>query len=425
MSSLVLKEKLFELELQVHLKRVALALVALSVFFWGIGLFRIFTTDVGHKIARREGIEALLAALLVISPSLRKFNQPAILLSMFTGYLTVFIGFFLIQVSVGSTLLTTVRKFVPAAYSNLNFLMLVLAVLGNVLLGIKVQSSIIKYYHNNIRSSSSFIAAKDVERPRNFVFLHKGPLMITEEVWSEVAIILPAYNEEEAITDVLTRIKRLYPAVRLYVVDDGSTDSTGELARQNGAIVLRHKTNQGVGGALNTGLTFARSQGAQIIVTIDSDRQHNPKDIARLVFPIAKGYSDFVMGSRFLDPVDKRKMPIEKQLGNIGLTAITNFISGARCSDSQSGFRAFSADAARKVRILHKNYGASSEIVSSLAKKVSFCEIPIAALYDRRTMMKGTDIRSGIRISLDLFIGKFTRKKPIRLNVPSADKYPL
>src|SRR3712207_6201088 len=103
-----------------------------------------------------------------------------------------------------------------------------------------------------------------------------------------IAIVIPAYNEERTIIEVIRGLKR-HGFARLIVVDDGSSDRTGELACQEGVILLRHIVNRGLGGALGTGIIAALRLGAEAIVAFDADGQHDPDDIARLLEPITKG----------------------------------------------------------------------------------------------------------------------------------------
>ncbi|MGB9131316.1 MAG: glycosyltransferase family 2 protein, partial [Methanosarcina sp.] len=111
-----------------------------------------------------------------------------------------------------------------------------------------------------------------------------------------ITVILPAYNEEVSIGSIVILSK--YYADHVIVVDDGSSDRTAALARKAGAEVIVHEVNTGKGGALKTG--FAAAEGADIIVTLDSDGQHNPGEIPKLVAPILKGEADMVNGSRYL-----------------------------------------------------------------------------------------------------------------------------
>ncbi len=177
-----------------------------------------------------------------------------------------------------------------------------------------------------------------------------------------ITAILPAYNEEVAIGSVVLRTKQY--ADRVIVVDDGSSDRTAEVARLAGAEVIRHQKNMGKGAALKTGfeaLNDLQSEaylhisggmgpksgnesqnGHGIIVTIDTDGQHDPADIPKLVEPILKGEADMVNGSRYLNG-NKKDTPFYRRMGQKVLDAATNLDSGLSVTDTQSGFRAFSS----------------------------------------------------------------------------------
>jgi glycosyltransferase involved in cell wall biosynthesis len=120
-----------------------------------------------------------------------------------------------------------------------------------------------------------------------------------------VIVIIPAYNEERTIVHVIRALQQR-GFTTLVVVDDGSSDRTGELAAREGAIRLRHLLNRGLGGALGTGISAALRLGAEVIVTFDADGQHDPDDVRRLLEPIDRGEAEVVIGSRMLDP---RGMP--------------------------------------------------------------------------------------------------------------------
>lgn len=153
-----------------------------------------------------------------------------------------------------------------------------------------------------------------------------------------ITVILPAYNEEVSIGSIVLLARRY--ADRVIVIDDGSSDRTAEIASNAGAEVIVHSPNKGKGMAFKTG--FEAAEGADIIVTMDSDGQHNPADIPKLVAPILKGEADLVNGSRYLYG-HATDTPAYRRLGQTILDKVTIINSGVRITDSQSGFRAFSA----------------------------------------------------------------------------------
>jgi len=213
-------------------------------------------------------------------------------------------------------------------------------------------------------------------------------------------VVVPAYNEAETIGRVLSGIKKAVPDVRIIVVDDGSRDNTEAAARKYGAEVCTHIINRGLGAALGTGIDCALQEGADIIVTFDADLQHDPHDINRMVLPILQKKADVVIGSRFMRKEDLKRMPFIKKVGNSCLTAFTNVVSGTHITDSQSGLRAFNRRAAERLTIICDRYEVSSEIIAILGlNKFKIEEIPIKALYNKRSIAKGTNIQSGIQIA--------------------------
>lgn len=152
---------------------------------------------------------------------------------------------------------------------------------------------------------------------------------------SGITAILPAYNEEISIGSVVLNTRKYVD--RVIVVDDGSHDRTLEVAELAGAEVIRHPRNLGKGAALRTG--FEAMNGADVIVTIDTDGQNSPADIPKLIEPILWGEADRVNGSCCINS-NKKDMPFYRRIGQRVLDAATNLDSGLSVTDSHSGFRA-------------------------------------------------------------------------------------
>lgn len=191
---------------------------------------------------------------------------------------------------------------------------------------------------------------------------------------------IPALNEERTIGDVIRSIPADIPGVdeiRVLVVDDGSTDRTGELARAAGADVVRHPERQGVGAAFRTGINRAMDMGADVVVTIDADGQFNPADIPEVIRPIVDGRADFVTASRFMDPALVPHMPRAKRWGN---DFIARWISGLvkqKFYDVSCGFRAYGRNAFLRL-VLLGDFTYTHETFLSLAfARVRICEVPM------------------------------------------------
>ena len=158
-----------------------------------------------------------------------------------------------------------------------------------------------------------------------------------------VAIVIPAYQAAVTVAAVVAGARMVAP---VYLVDDGSTDGTGNVGRGKGAILLTHVTNRGKGAALATGIAAALAAGAEVIVTLDADGQHLPEEIPRLLAPIAEGRADLVLGARERTAA----MPLSRRFTNWLSARLATRIAGQGVSDAQTGFRAFSRGVAERVQ---------------------------------------------------------------------------
>lgn len=220
-----------------------------------------------------------------------------------------------------------------------------------------------------------------------------------------IAVVMPAYNEARVIAGVLCRIPPEIDGMSVVpiVVDDGSRDGTAEAALRAGALVVRHLTNLGAGAATVTGLRAAQSVNANVIVTMDSDGQHNPEEIASLVRCLVEGHFDVVIGSRILAP---EGMPLSRFAANLLLNAITFVVYRKVVSDSQSGFKALSSDALRRMKLTSSGYEICSEFVGEIHRnKLSYKSLPVKAVYTQYSQRKGQHFLNGI----NLILGMLTR----------------
>ncbi len=196
----------------------------------------------------------------------------------------------------------------------------------------------------------------------------------------KLVVQIPALNEEITIASVIEAIPREIPGiseVHVVVVNDGSTDATAERARAAGASVVSHEMRRGVGAAFRTGLQWSMGQDADIVVTIDSDGQFNPQDIAPLVQPILNGEAEFVTASRFIDPSLVPEMPKVKRWGNDMMARWVSSIAKSRFYDVSCGFRAYSRNAYLRL-ILLGDFTYTHEVFLSLAfAGISIREVPI------------------------------------------------
>ncbi len=194
----------------------------------------------------------------------------------------------------------------------------------------------------------------------------------------QVAVIVPAYNEERFIGSVV--LKTLKYADIVLVVDDGSADGTAEIAAAAGAEVITHSQNMGKGAALNTGFCWARTQDIDVVVTIDADGQHFPEDLPAVIQPVLAGQADIVVGSRYLQV--GWDVPRHRVLGHHVFNAVTNQLSGVKVTDSQSGFRAFSCRALMAISFASEGFAVESEM-QFLAREhdLRIAEVPVTIKY--------------------------------------------
>lgn len=203
------------------------------------------------------------------------------------------------------------------------------------------------------------------------------------KIWA----VMPAYNESKYIGYIIK--KALNYAERVIVIDDCSKDRTYNIAEEFGADVFRNPVNMGAGFSTRVGCEIAYILGAEYIVTIDADGQHDPEDIPKLVSLLKEKNLDIVFGSR---PRDKN-MPIIKRIGNAGLSMIARILFGINIKDSQTGYHVFTKEAYPKLRWVSNRYGVVSEFVMRVAKaRLKYGEAVVKTIYtDKKTGMTKTD----------------------------------
>jgi hypothetical protein len=191
---------------------------------------------------------------------------------------------------------------------------------------------------------------------------------------------IPAYNEEKTIARVVLGAQK--HAHIVVVCDDGSSDLTGAIAARLGAVVVRHERNLGYGAALQSLFKGAKELKADVLVTFDSDGQHDPDEIPLLLKPIEDGVADVVLGSRFKDKNGTADMPFYRRLGIKIITKLSNGSGKNSVSDAQSGFRAYSKNALERLSLSENGMSASVEILRAVSKSgLKVCEVPISCKY--------------------------------------------
>jgi glycosyltransferase involved in cell wall biosynthesis len=219
-------------------------------------------------------------------------------------------------------------------------------------------------------------------------------------------IVIPAYNEERTVAEVVASAVKV--ADRVVVVDDGSRDKTSVLARQAGALVVRHAINRGLGAALGTGIETANRLNADAVVTMDADGQHLTADAARIFDRLNKGDVDFVVGSRMKKGDESGNMPIYRVLFNFIGNVLTYVLFGVWVTDSQSGLRGLSQNAVRTIQLRTSGMEVSSEFIKEIKDRHwKFDEIPIKDIYTDYSLSKGQSLFVGVKTAFKLIYRRF------------------
>ncbi len=153
-----------------------------------------------------------------------------------------------------------------------------------------------------------------------------------------IMALIPAYNEEESIGSVVDGVRAVLPQADIVVIDDCSTDRTVDVARATGAIVVRIPCNLGIGGAVQTGLKFAREHRYDLVIRLDGDGQHDPEEIPMLFAAVKTGKADAAFGSRFIGKDSTMTIPISRRIGIKTFAFLVTILTGQKATDTTSGF---------------------------------------------------------------------------------------
>lgn len=223
-----------------------------------------------------------------------------------------------------------------------------------------------------------------------------------DNIW----IVMPAYKEAARIRSTLEELRPFCDNV--VVVNDGSPDDTGDVARSCGVWVVSHPINRGQGAALQTGIDFALLNGAEFIITFDSDGQHDPADIPAMLAPVQSGECDLAIGSRFLGK--SVGMPLSRRIVLKLGVLFTRIVSRIAVTDTHNGFRALSRFAAESIRIRQDRMAHASEILDEIRRLgLRFREVPVTIRYSAATLEKGQSSWNAVRIVWQFLVGKVVK----------------
>jgi hypothetical protein len=200
---------------------------------------------------------------------------------------------------------------------------------------------------------------------------------LPERFRDRIAIVIPAYNEEDNVAHVLARIPDSVCGIgtAVLVMDDGSRDATGDIAREHGAAVARHVTNLGGGAALRTGYRLMVDSGAQIVVTLDADGQHRPEEMASLVQPILDGTVDMAHGSRVLGHAEPNHAA--REMGIVFFNRLVSLITRTRVTDCSNGYRAVRATVLPQLVLRQEQFHTSEFMIEAIKRGIPATEVGV------------------------------------------------
>jgi glycosyltransferase involved in cell wall biosynthesis len=203
-----------------------------------------------------------------------------------------------------------------------------------------------------------------------------------------VSFIVPAYNEERTIGDVLDRVAALELDTQVIVVDDGSTDATAEIAERHAGVMVLRQRNRGKGAAIRAAIPHV---DGEIVVIQDADMEYDPAEVPALIQPIKRGSADVVFGSRLAGGKPQRAYLFWHLVGNRFLSLVTCVLFNTTLSDMETGYKAFRSDVLRSLELTEDDFAIEPEITAQVCKRrLRIYELPIS--YYGRTYEEGKKI---------------------------------
>lgn len=219
-----------------------------------------------------------------------------------------------------------------------------------------------------------------------------------------IFIIIPCYNEAGIILETIAAVNE--KGYSIIVVDDHSTDNTGEELKEAPVIYIRHRLNMGQGAALQTGINVALKKGAEYIVTFDADGQHDVNDIEGMIGKLKEEQLDIVLGSRFLPGAGGNISTGRKMF--LKIACYLNYLfTGILLTDAHNGLRAMNRHTAEHIRLKENRMAHATEILTEIKRcDLKFGEFPVHIHYTGYSKKKGQSLLNSVRIFFDLVLNK-------------------
>lgn len=211
-------------------------------------------------------------------------------------------------------------------------------------------------------------------------------------------VFIPVYNEEDTIEEIVSQILQLPYNLDILVIDDGSSDGTREIAKQlRGIRVVLHSQNLGYGQTLIDGFHYASELGFDYLITIDSDKQHQPGEIPLFLEKANKGSWDIISGSRYLGASSENYLeaPEDRVKVNQRITQKINQLTGYHLTDSFCGFKMYRVEALQKLHLTETGYGMPLELwIQAWKNNLTITEVPVKLIYFDHRLEKATPLRT-------------------------------
>jgi glycosyltransferase involved in cell wall biosynthesis len=222
----------------------------------------------------------------------------------------------------------------------------------------------------------------------------------------KLLVIIPAFNEALVIGKTIRGVRKSLKDAEILVINDGSSDTTGIEAEKAGAIVVSHPINRGLGGALGTGLYWAKERDIDCAITFDADGQHDSEDIIKVSEPVLNGNADVVIGTR--TKFGWGEIPLDRKIVLTLSNWLTWWLFGITTTDSTSGLRAFNRKAIEKIQIKTDQMEVSNEFFYEIKRcGLRLEEVPIKVLYTEYSRSKGQKNSNAFSVGVKLLLRLF------------------